>query len=60
MKFNVNLNKPKVKRLPVYNNVQVLKILHVSIGEDQITYKCIMDDGTIQNVPIELFEFEEE
>ena len=58
---NINKNKPIIKEpIPLYNGVQILKILHVTIGEDSDSYNCIMGDGTIKNVPMEFFEIEKE
>jgi len=56
MALNENKNQPKVKKMPIYKGLKVLKVLHISIGEKESFYKCVMEDGTQELVPISLFK----
>ena len=53
---NENKNQPKIKTMPVYKGLKVLKVLHISIGEKGSSYRCVMEDGTQALVPTSLFK----
>lgn len=56
-KLNIDKNKPNVAgELPTHNGIKVLKVLKAVIADDGEFYKCIMEDGRLQDVPTSLFK----
>lgn len=52
-KQNINIvDKP----LPKYKGRQILKVLQKTIGEDEVLYKCIMEDGEIIDIPADVID----
>lgn len=51
MEGNLNENK-NLGVVEEYQGKKVLKVLQISIGEDQSSYKVILEDGTFADVPI--------
>lgn len=52
----MNLNQPDYKVMPEWQGVKVYKILSVSIGEDEILYRCILENGETAFIPKEAFD----
>ena len=52
-KLNMNENKNEValKKGTKYKDKEILKVLSVIVSEKETFYKCIMEDGSKQDVP---------
>ena len=42
--------------LPKLNGKEILRVISKSIGEDETTFNCLMDDGSIETVEAGLLE----
>ena len=51
--LNENKNQPEIPKAKL-EELGILKVLSVVIGEDETKYNCVMEDGTIKTVPASL------
>ena len=50
--YKANLKSPP----PKVNGKEILRVISKSIGEDETTFNCLMDDGSIETVEAGLLE----